>query len=248
MQHFIEEKTTTQSHSEPNLWDLFDYEKISGHLLTRALWAVFLRFVFKTYIRLTVRGHFKKLYRKYPKLIIISNHTSHLDGPVILSSIPFSYWMDLYILAAQDYWFKNWFLRIFSKHFMKAIPVERYKNRTESVKKCLTILNSMKRIWMIMFPEGSRSKDGSLGMFKKGVVLLSQKTNTPVLFLYIRGNRVLWPRENNFPRPGKIHLYVGPVHAPSDVDTMFNHYKEWTQGIDANLHKNKNRPRHPTNN
>ena len=37
-----------------------------------------------------------------------------------------------------------------------------------------------------MFPEGTRSPDGSLRPFKSGVGLFSQKTNTPVLFLYLR--------------------------------------------------------------
>ena len=224
---------------DPVLWDLFEYEKISGHLLIRAIWALILRFAFKFFIRLKVKGSFKQFYKKYPKLIIISNHTSHLDGPAILAAIPFAYWMDLYILAAKDYWFSSWYLRLFSKYFLGAIPVERKRRSSESAQQCINLLQNLKKIWMVIFPEGTRSKDGSLQPFKKGVSLFSQKTNTPVLFLYLRGNRRLWPKEKNWPAPGKIHLYVGPIQEPCDIDTLFSNYKEWIDTIESSLKKRK---------
>ncbi len=227
---------------EPRLLELFDYEKISGHLFARAVWAIFLRLAFLFYVRLKIKGSFKGFYKTYPRLIIISNHTSHLDGPAILSAIPFSHWMDLYILAAQDYWFSNGLLRFFSRHFLNAIPVARKSHTKDdntfaspttggSFKHCLNLLNSLKRVWMIMFPEGTRSPNGVLRPFKKGLGLLSQKTNTPVLFLYFRGSRNLWPREKMFPRPGKICLYIGPVQKPADIDTIFNSYKKWVNQL-----------------
>ncbi len=256
--NFKEEETDNTK--EPSFQEIFDYEKISGHLFTRALWAMFLRLAFKVYVRMKIKGRFKGFYKKYPKLLIISNHTSHLDGPAILSAVPFSHWMDLYILAAQDYWFTNGFLRFFSKYFMNSIPInrraglghfaqkqkqeqeqeqeqkqEQEQNRSTtgygSFKNCLNLLNSLKRVWMIMFPEGTRSLDGSLKAFTKGVALLSQKTNTPILFLHFRGNHVLWGKDKNFPRPGKTCMHIGPVQAPADIHTIFNNYKKWVATI-----------------
>ncbi len=226
---------------EPNIWDMFDYEKISGHLFTRGLWAFFLRLVFKFYIRLKVKGKFKGFYKKYPKLIIISNHASHLDGPAILTSIPFSHWMDLYILAARDYWFNTRFLRFFSKYFLGAIPLDRSAKKTDSVKKCINLLTDLKRIWIVMFPEGTRSTDGSLRRFKNGVGLFSTKTNTPVLFLYLRKTRRLWPKGKKFPLPGKMYLHIGPVQEPGDTDTIFNNYKKWTEKVEKKFDRLKRR-------
>ena len=218
---------------EPNIWDMFDYEKISGHLFTRGAWALFLRLVFKFYIRLRVKGKFKGFYKKYPKLIIISNHSSHLDGPAILTSIPFSHWMDLYILAARDYWFSSRFLQFFSKYFLGAIPLDRTEKKTDSIKKCLNLLTNLKRIWIVMFPEGTRSLDGSLKPFKNGVSLFSKKTNTPILFLYLRKNQRLWPKGKKFPLPGKMYLHIGPIQEPADTETIFNNYKKWTEEVEA---------------
>jgi 1-acyl-sn-glycerol-3-phosphate acyltransferase len=208
-------------------------------LFARGIWALFLRFAFKFYVRLRVKGSFRGFYKKYPKLIIISNHASHLDGPAILTSIPFSHWMDLYILAAKDYWFSSRALRFFSKYFLGAIPVDRKVEKTNSVKKCINFLNDLKRIWIVMFPEGTRSLDGSLRPFKNGVGLFSKKTNTPVLFLYLRKNRSLWPKGKSFPLPGKMYLHVGPVHEPGDTDVIFNNYKKWTEEVEENIRRKK---------
>ena len=235
----VDKKKEQDIPGEPNIWDMFDYEKISSRLFARGIWALFLRFAFKFYVRLRVKGSFKGFYKKYPKLIIISNHASHLDGPAILTSIPFSHWMDLYILAAKDYWFSSRALRFFSKYFLGAISVDRKVEKTDSVKKCINFLNDLKRIWIVMFPEGTRSLDGSLRPFKNGVGLFSENTNTPVLFLYLRKNRSLWPKGKSFPLPGKMYLYVGPVQEPGDTDTIFNNYKKWTEEVEENLRRKK---------
>ena len=235
----LNKKNEQDISDEPNIWDMFEYEKISSRLFARGLWSLFLRLAFKFYVRLRVKGNFRGFYKKYPKLIIISNHASHLDGPAILTSIPFSHWMDLYILAAKDYWFSTRGLRFFSKYFLGAIPVDRVKTPSDSVKKCINLLNDLKRIWIVMFPEGTRSPDGSLRPFKSGVGLFSQKTNTPVLFLYLRKNRALWPKGKSFPLPGKMYLHVGPVQEPGDTDTIFNNYKKWTIELEEKIKRKK---------
>ena len=239
MQELKNNKEEPEISDEPNIWDMFDYEKISSRLFTRGLWAIFLRLAFKFYIRLKVKGKFKGFYQKYPKLIIISNHASHLDGPAILTSIPFTHWMDLYILAARDYWFGSRALRFFSKYFLGAIPVDRKVKKTDSIKKCISLLDNLKRIWIVMFPEGTRSLDGSLKPFKNGVGLFSRKTDTPVLFLYLRKNRSLWPKGQSFPLPGKMYLYIGPVQEPGDTDTIFNNYKKWTEEMEKKINRKK---------
>src|SRR4051812_45760103 len=67
----------------------------------RVLWGIFLKFAFTFYIRLTVVGDFDKIYRENKRLILISNHASHLDAVSIAAAVPFKYWLDLYISAAK---------------------------------------------------------------------------------------------------------------------------------------------------
>ncbi|MCX7978457.1 MAG: 1-acyl-sn-glycerol-3-phosphate acyltransferase [Bdellovibrionaceae bacterium] len=199
----------------------------------RYLWAFYLQdFVFKFYIRLKIEGqNFHELYKKHPKLIIISNHASHLDATSITAAIPKKYWLDLYIAAAKDYFFSNPFFTFFSKHCLGAIPIDRKDRKGEAVNLVLNLLTKLPRIWLIMFPEGTRSADGKIHEFKRGVSIFSEKTQTPILFLYIDGNSRLMPKGQIWASPGKLTIHIGPVHPPGPIDEIYAHYKNWVQSI-----------------
>jgi 1-acyl-sn-glycerol-3-phosphate acyltransferase len=199
----------------------------------RYLWSIVLKDVaFGIYIRLKIVGTpFSELYRTNPKLLIISNHTSHLDATSIAAAIPRLYWLDLYIAAAKDYFFTNPVFTFFSKHCLGAIPIDRKDRRGEAINLIIKLLNDLPRMWLIIFPEGTRSKDGKIQEFKRGISIFAERTQTPILFLYIEGNADLWPKGKLFPRPGKITIHVGPVHPPTDIKTVFAAYKKWVQTI-----------------
>jgi 1-acyl-sn-glycerol-3-phosphate acyltransferase len=204
-------------------------------MAVRFLWALYLRdFVFKTYVRLQTKGtSFHELYKKYPKLILISNHASHIDATSIAAAIPKRYWRDLYIAAAKDYFFSNPFFTFFSKHCLGAIPVDRGDKKGEAINLILRLLNDLDRIWLIIFPEGTRSGDGKIHDFKRGVSIFSERSGTPILFLYIDGNSRLWPKGARLARPGKLTIHVGPVHPPGPIEEVYSEYKKWVSGINA---------------
>ena len=207
-------------------------------LLFRSLWAVFLKsFAFRFYVRLKVIGDFHEIRRNYPKLIVISNHGSHLDAVSIAAAIPFRYWLDVYIAAAKDYFFSNAIFTFFSKHCLGAIPIDRKDKKGEAVDLCLTLLQNLDAIWLIIFPEGTRSQDGYIQQFKRGVSLFSEKTTTPLLFLYIDGNAELWPKGQFFAKPGVLTIHVGPVHPPSPIELIYEHYRDWVLKINPNAFK-----------
>ena len=199
----------------------------------RFLWAIYLRdIVFRTYIQLRVKGtSFHELYQKYPKLIIISNHASHIDATSIAAAVPKRYWKDLYIAAAKDYFFSNPFFTFFSQHCLGAIPVDRGDKKGEAINLILRLLNELDRIWLIIFPEGTRSPDGKVHEFKRGVSIFSERSGTPMLFLYLDGNSRLWPKGARWARPGKLTIHVGPVHPPGPIEEVYGEYKKWVSGI-----------------
>lgn len=199
-------------------------------VIIRFIWYLFLKYIFlKFYIRLKVIGEFKTLYNTHPKLLILSNHSSHLDALCITASIPFRYWLDLYIAAAKDYFFPNFWMSFFSKHCIGAIPIDRAEKKGEAVRICMTLLSKLERIWLVIFPEGTRSKNGKVQMFKRGVSIFSKHTRTPMLFLYIDGAYDLWPKNYFFGKPGALKVYVGPVHPPAETEEIFIHYKQWVE-------------------
>lgn len=208
----------------------------------RLLWSIVLKnIIFKSYIRLSVKGTpFSTLYREQKKLIIISNHASHLDAVSIAACIPRRYWLNLYIAAAKDYFFTNFLFTFFSKHCLGAIPIDRKDKKGEAIGLILKMLNEFPRIWLIIFPEGTRSKDGKVQPFKRGVSIFSERTKTPLLFTYLAGNSQLWPKGQSIPKPGKLTLHVGPVFPPGPINEVYDAYKAWVQStIDPHAFSNK---------
>lgn len=202
-------------------------------IIFRFLWSIYLQdFVFRFYIRLQVKGNsFKDIYKKYPKLLIISNHASHLDATSIAAAIPRRYWLNLYIAAAKDYFFSNPLFTFFSQHCLGAIPIDRKDRKGEAVNLIVKLLTDLDRMWLILFPEGTRSKDGKIQEFKRGVSIFSERTQTPILYIYIEGNLDLWPKGAFFAKPGKLIIHVGPVHPPGPIDIVYADYKTWVDSV-----------------
>lgn len=213
-------------------FDLFSF-------LIRCIWRFILKgLFFRFYIRLKVIGSYKQIYRDHPRLLVVSNHASHLDAVSIAASIPFFYWTDLFIAAAKDYFFSNAFFTFFSQHCLGAIPIDRKDKRGEAVKLCVSLLKQLDRIWLIMFPEGTRSKDGYIHEFKRGVSIFAEKANVPILFLYIEGNTNLWPKGRFFAKPGKLILHVGPVQPPAPIEMIYSNYRSWVETINPSAFAN----------
>lgn len=211
----------------------------------RMVWWIILRgWFFRFYIRLRVTGDFHAIRKEHPKLLIISNHASHLDAVSIAAAIPLRYWLDLYIAAAKDYFFTNPLFTFFSQHCLGAIPIDRKEKKNEAVELCISLLSRLDDIWLIIFPEGTRSKDGFIGQFKRGVSLFSERTTTPLLFLYLEGNADLWPKGRIFARPGRLTIHVGPVHPPAPIESIFSHYRQWVTGINPNAFKKDEEEEH----
>lgn len=203
----------------------------------RVLWAIFLKgLAFRFYMRLKVKGDFKTLWKTHPRLLLISNHASHLDAVSIAAAVPFRYWTHLYISAAKDYWFANPVFTFFSKHCLGAIPIDRKDRSGEAIRLCTSLLTGLNRVWMILFPEGTRSKDGFIQPFKRGVSIFAVRTETPILFLYLDGNSALMPKGAVIPRPGKLLVHVGPVHPPAPIEDIYVAYKKWVLSINPNAY------------
>lgn len=202
--------------------------------LIKFLWSIVLKnWLFTFYIRLDIKGgSFQDLYQKHKRLIIISNHASHLDATSIAASIPRSHWMDLYMAAAKDYFFSNILFTFFSQHCLGAIPIDRKDRKGEAVQLILSLLSNLERMWLIIFPEGTRTKDGKIQEFKRGISIFAEKTKTPILFLFIEGNSKLWPKGAFFAKPGKLTIHIGPVQQPTSIDEIYKNYLQWVKTID----------------
>jgi 1-acyl-sn-glycerol-3-phosphate acyltransferase len=201
-------------------------------ILIRWIWAQFLKQIFfRFYIRLKVQGDFAKVYKENPRLLVISNHASHLDAISIAAAIPFRYWLSLYFAAAKDYFFSNYWMTFFSQHCIGAIPIDRKDRKGEAVRLCIDLLTKLNSIWLVIFPEGTRTPNGKIHRFKKGVSMFSERTKTPILFLFLDGAYDLWPKGAGFARPGNLTVHVGPVQQPAPIDVVYANFHKWVESI-----------------
>lgn len=217
-------------------------------IFIRYLWAIFLKyFFFVFYIRLKTIGDYHEIYKKHPRLILVSNHASHLDAISIAASIPMRFWTNIYIAAAKDYFFSNPIFTFFSQHCLGAIPIDRKDRKGEAIQLILSLLTTLSDIWLILFPEGTRSRDGKIHDFKRGVSVFSEKTATPILFLYLEGNGELWPKGAFFARPGKLTIHLGPIHQPAPIDEVYANYRSWVVSINPHAFDQTENPEWKTN-
>lgn len=64
---------------------------------------------------------------------------------------------------------------------------------------------------VVIFPEGSRSPDGSIQPFKKGGFTLAIKSKVPIVPMAIKGSREIMPKGRFTVNPGTIAVRIGPT-------------------------------------
>jgi long-chain acyl-CoA synthetase len=128
--------------------------------------------------------------------IIAPNHQSFFDGLFVSSLIRNKTMRDTYFYAKKKH-VNNWFLR-FMAHRNNVVVMDLNKDLKESIQKLAEILKMGRKV--IIFPEGTRSKDGSLGDFKRTFAILSKELSVPVVPVAISGAYRALPSGRVFPR------------------------------------------------
>jgi 1-acyl-sn-glycerol-3-phosphate acyltransferase len=70
---------------------------------------------------------------------------------------------------------------------------------------------------VLVFPEGTRSRDGNLGAFKPGLTLVARRAKVPILPVAVEGAYRAWPRSESIPRPGDVQVHYGPPILPGQI-------------------------------
>ncbi len=153
--------------------------------------------------------------------IIVANHSSMLDFPVLSAILPGKVRKVISVPAAYDYFYKKslgtWFFRAGFNMF----PMKRYGNYYDGLKICANKIKEGKPL--IVFPEGTRSVSGNLQKFKPGVGLLAFDLNVPLIPMYIKGAYKALHKGSIIPKPGKIQVIVGEaIHALKFKNTINN--------------------------
>lgn len=154
-------------------------------------------------------------------VVLVANHTSHFDCPIILAALPRRVRHRTIVAAAADYFYRLQSLGALSSFALGTIPFERHEGSKVSLERCKEALRSG---WSVLiFPEGSRSKTGKLGHFKKGAAYLCVDAKVAAIPIFLEGSYDIMPKGATLPRPGRVLVKIGdPVEpAPSDSYESF---------------------------
>jgi 1-acyl-sn-glycerol-3-phosphate acyltransferase len=168
--------------------------------------------VWKTLVTVTVRGqeNVRDITGGY---VVVANHSSHLDTPLIMGGLPRHMVRYLAAGAAADYFFDVWWRRGLTALFFNAFPVQRTAGGIRSIS-AKSLLG--RGIPLLVFPEGTRSKDGNFGQFKPGAAALASSCNVPCIPVALVGVYIAHPRGTNWPKRGRLPVGVvigEPMHA-----------------------------------
>jgi len=184
------------------------YHAVTRFLAQRAL----LKPLVWSLTRVTVLGR-EQLKGVKGGFVVVANHSSHLDTPLIVGALPRRLARYLAAGAAADYFFDVWWRRGLTALFFNAFPVHRTRTRTRSIG-AKTLLH--RGVPLLVFPEGTRSKDGQFGVFKPGAAALAISCDVPCIPLALIGVHIAHPRGTNWPKPGRLPVGVVfgvPMHA-----------------------------------
>jgi 1-acyl-sn-glycerol-3-phosphate acyltransferase len=180
----------------------------------RLVWNLSVRVWLRLYFRLRVAG--REHLPADGRFVLVANHSSHLDAVGLAAALPLSAVDRTFAVAARDYFFSSLWRSLFSAVFLNALPFDRKARDRSSLELCADVLR-VGRGALIMFPEGTRSLDGRIQAFKRGIGILAAGTDLPVVPAFIEGARRAWPKGSRLPRPLRVRVTIGAPRTFADV-------------------------------
>jgi long-chain acyl-CoA synthetase len=128
--------------------------------------------------------------------IIVANHRSALDGLIITARMKYKTTKNTFFFAKEKHW-RTRFAR-FMAGKNNVIVMDINKNLKESLQQMSYVLRQGKNV--IIFPEGTRSRDNELKQFKETFAILSKELNIPIVPVAIKGSEKAVLKPVKFPR------------------------------------------------
>ncbi len=188
-----------------------------GTWILNATWQGLARLYLALFHRFRVTGR-ENLPAAAP-FVLVANHTSHLDTLALASALPGAAAGRAFALAAGDVFFASVPAALFAAYVVNALPIWRRRSRPKDVIALRRRLIEDGLVY-ILFPEGTRSRDGRMAPFQSGVGALVAGSDVPVVPCRLEGCFAAWPPRRLLPRPSPLRLTIGQplrfMDAPND--------------------------------
>lgn len=143
--------------------------------------------------------------------ILIPNHSSHLDAPMVFSMLPDWITERLATGAAADYFYKRRGISNLTSLFFNTYPIERKKQKGQPSKAAgMTGRLLRAGVPILVFPEGTRSRTGELGTPKAGAAALAMNVGVPLVPIAMLGGHEAMPVGSVLPKfRSEVCLFIG---------------------------------------
>lgn len=141
-------------------------------------------------------------------ILLVANHQSFLD-PILVGLAGHS--RQFYAMARSTLWHNRVLAWIINS--LNAVPVDRGAADMAAMKRCIAVLQAGHAL--LVFPEGTRTLDGTVRGFASGTMLLIRRARPMVVPVAIEGSFQAWPRSRKLPRArGRVGVMYGkPIPA-----------------------------------
>jgi len=142
-------------------------------------------------------------------VLVVSNHQSHLDPPLVGIGCP----------RRMNYMARKTLFRFLPFRWLisslDAIPVDLDGMGLSGFRESLRRLKRGEMV--VVFPEASRSWDGEIAPFRPGFTALAVRSGASILPMAIEGAYEAFPRQRRFPQFGKIHVCYDRPMSPEEI-------------------------------
>jgi len=169
-----------------------------------ALWCQFVLWMAKVFCGLSYEVEGLEHINKNQAVIVLSNHQSAWETLALRQILP----TQVVLLKRSLVWLPIWGWALGA---LKSIVIDRKNQRAALrilLEKGTAYLNQ--GLWVIIFPEGTRTAAGEIRKFSAGGGMLAQKTGYPVIPVAHNAGD-FWPRYSFLKYPGTIRVKIGPV-------------------------------------
>lgn len=146
--------------------------------------------------------------------ILAPNHQSLFDGLFLARALPGRFLRRTHFLATSRH-FQSAFNRFYARH-ANVLVVDINQDLKGTLQAAAGLLKSGRNL--VIFPEGSRTRDGQLQPFRRTFAILARELGLPIVPVAIDGAFRTFPASQRLPRPGTIRLaFLEPI-PPSEAD------------------------------
>jgi 1-acyl-sn-glycerol-3-phosphate acyltransferase len=156
-------------------------------------------------------------------VVFVANHSSHLDTPTILRALPWKWRQRTLVAAAADYFYRDRRIASLVSLLFNTIPIARDGGGNGELDHVDRLLDD--RWNLLLFPEGTRSRQGRIKRLRSGAALLAKRHHSAIVPIFISGTNAVmppgrvWPRRKLWRRRYPVRIAFGDPIRPLDDES-----------------------------